>query len=64
MDGWDTHNGLDPNVDLGIAAAAGKPGFKFALLEERGRFHQEFEDDRAMQPGHLGAARTIPPTWH
>lgn len=48
VDWWDTHNALDQNVDRGIVAAAGKHGFKFALLDERAQFHQKFEDYQAM----------------
>ena len=43
VDWWDTHNDLDHNVDRGIVAAAGKHGFKFALLDERA----DFADDAA-----------------
>jgi len=48
VDWWDTHNQLDQNVDCGIVAAAGKLGFKFALLDERAQFHQKSEDYQAM----------------
>lgn len=48
VDWWDTHNALDQNVDRGIVAAAGKHGFKFALLDERAQFHQKFEDYQVM----------------
>lgn len=48
VDWWDTHNGLDQNVDRGIAAAARKLDFKFALLDERAQFHREFGDYEAM----------------
>ncbi len=40
VDWWDLHNGLDQNVDRGIVAAAGRFGFKFALLDERAQFHR------------------------
>jgi hypothetical protein len=48
VDWWDTHNGLDQNVDRGIVAAALKYHFKFALLDERAQFHQKLEDYEAM----------------
>jgi hypothetical protein len=48
VDWWDTHNGLDQNVDRGIVAAAQKHGFKFALLDERSQFHQKLEDYQLM----------------
>ncbi len=48
VDWWDTHNGLDQNVDRGIVAAAGKHGFKFALLDERAQFHKELGEYQAM----------------
>jgi len=48
VDWWGEHNGLDRAVDSGIAAAAQKLGFKFALLDERAQFHGKFEDYTAM----------------
>jgi len=53
VDWWDTHNALDQNVDRGIVAAAGKLGFKFALLDERAQFHHKFEAYQAMLAGAL-----------
>ena len=53
VDWWDTHNDLDHNVDRGIVAAAGKHGFKFALLDERAQFHQKLEDYQVMLAGGL-----------
>jgi len=43
VDWWDTHQGLDEVVERGIVAAVEKHGFKFALLDERAQFHQDFE---------------------
>lgn len=48
VDWWDSHNGLDQNVDRGIVAAAAKHNFKFALLDERAQFHQELEEYQVM----------------
>lgn len=48
VDWWDTHQDLDRNVDRGIVAAAGKLGFKFALLDERAQFHGEFTEYQSM----------------
>ncbi|MFM2170912.1 MAG: hypothetical protein RI957_1141 [Verrucomicrobiota bacterium] len=48
VDWWGTHNALDENVDRGIVAAAGKLGFKFALLDERAQFHQNPKEYRDM----------------
>jgi len=48
VDWWDTHNGLDQNVDRGIVAAAEKLGFKFALLDERAQFHNKLDDYKVM----------------
>jgi hypothetical protein len=48
VDWWDAHNGLDQNVDHGIVAAAGKHGFKFALLDERAQFHEKLKDYQVM----------------
>ena len=48
VDWWDTHQDLDRNVDRGIVAAAGKLGFKFALLDERAQFHQNLAEYQAM----------------
>ena len=43
VDWWDTHKGLDKNVEKGIFAAAKKHGFKVALLDERAQFHNDFQ---------------------
>jgi hypothetical protein len=43
VDWWDTHQGLDQNVDRGIVAAARKLKFKFALLDERAQFHKDLD---------------------
>jgi hypothetical protein len=41
VDWWDTHKGLDRNVEKGIFAAAKKLGFKVALLDERSQYHND-----------------------
>lgn len=43
VDWWDTHRGLDANVEKGIFAAAGKLGFKVALFDERAQYHSDFD---------------------
>lgn len=48
VDWWDTHQGLDQNVDRGIVAAAHKLKFKFALLDERAQFHKELDQYMPM----------------
>ena len=52
VDWWDTHNQLDQNVDRGIVAAAGKLGFKFALLDELRSFTRS---PRTIRPCSRGA---------
>ena len=42
VDWWGTHKGRDRNIDRGILAAAEKLGFKFALLDERAQYHNDW----------------------
>ncbi|HYW80200.1 MAG TPA: glycoside hydrolase family 99-like domain-containing protein [Thermoguttaceae bacterium] len=43
VDWWDTHNERDRNIDRGILAAAEKHGFKFAILDERAQYHNDWD---------------------
>ena len=60
VDWWDTHNGLDRNVDRGIVAACAKHGFTFALLDERAQFHGKTDDYPAMLARGLRRYRDMP----
>ena len=43
VDWWGTHKGRDTNIDHGILAAAEKHDFKFALLDERAQYHNDWQ---------------------
>ena len=51
VDWWGTHKGRDRNIDRGILAAAEKHDFKFALLDERAQYHNDWQwyKDAAVQ---------------
>ncbi|MFT5127056.1 MAG: glycoprotein endo-alpha-1,2-mannosidase [Rhodothermales bacterium] len=42
VDWWGTHKGRDANIDAGILPAVEGLGFKFALLDERAQFHNDW----------------------
>jgi hypothetical protein len=43
VDWWDAHRGRDQNIDRGIVAAAEKQTFKFAILDERAQYHNDWD---------------------
>jgi len=43
VDWWGEHKGRDCNIDRGILTAAEKHGLKFALLDERAQFHNDWQ---------------------
>ena len=43
VDWWEAFKGRDKNIDSGILPAVEKRGFKFALLDERSQYHNDFE---------------------
>jgi hypothetical protein len=42
VDWWDTHKGFDLAMESGILKAIEKHDFRFALLDERAQFHEDF----------------------
>ena len=43
VDWWASHSGFDLSMENGILKAVEKRNFRFALLDERAQFHEDFE---------------------